>query len=211
MNLEFYDQLEGEECEFSFGQHWYLVLMKTFVFIFLMLSIIGFSYLAHVIFFLSGGTQALELSVFFFGFALLLALIHRFFLWILSHSLSFVIVTSYRIIIVSKSIFIRSEKEVLDLVQIRDIQMKKRGLWGNILEYGDINLVLSAQGEDTTVLHDVPRPSIIQEKCNAIRHKRLVETGKRSVTSPTPEKTVLSSLAPEHPAETHIPSLPEQV
>jgi signal transduction histidine kinase len=178
MQASFYDQLEGERFEFCFGRHWYSFAVRTATFfpifiVLLLLPIFLHSYVLTI-----PQSKTLE-GVFILAiFISLLVLIHRFFLWLVCYTLTFVIVTNLRIMVVTKSVFLVSEKEVLDLIQVRDIQMKKSGFFGNLLQYGEIHLVLSMQSKETTVIYDVPLPSEIQEKCNLIRHKRLQLSGK---------------------------------
>ncbi len=176
MKKSFYDQLEDEKIHFVFGQHWLLALLRILIFGVLIVATAVLPFFFVKYFFSEVSGEFIAHFVLLASFFLGTLLIHRLFLWFLSYRGTFAIVTNFRIIIVKKSMFFTSEKEVLDLTQIRDIQMRKNGIFNNICNCGDINLILSTQEKDATVIRKVFDPMKIQSQCNAIRHQKIQET-----------------------------------
>lgn len=171
----FYDQLPEEKIYFIFGKHWFFLTAQFAIYAAILILLILSPFLLRASFGGAGGENTLLQALLLTGYVLTLIFIHRFFLWLLSYCATFAIVTNYRVIVIKKSMFLKSEKEVLDLAEIRDIQMRKKGLFCNILNCGDINFILSTQEQDATVIRMVHNPTDIQAKCNTVRHQRVQE------------------------------------
>lgn len=173
MKKSFHDQLNKEKIYFAFGRHWIFVLLRIFFFIIVLsLLLISPFFFAKWIG-ITPGTQFIFQMFLLCNFVITSFFVHRFFLWLFSYFSTYAIVTNFRIIVIKKSTFLKSEKEILDLAQIRDIQMRKRGLFCNLFNCGDINLILSTQENDATVIRHIYDPTTIQSLCNRVRHEHI--------------------------------------
>ncbi len=155
-DLHFKGQYADEHIVAFFRGHWITLVPHILVYGFFLAAIIAvFSFFSGTIipFFVSPIGQFL-LPV----FVLLVTYgIHNFFIKLINHFLSIVIITNLRIIEVQKMIFIKDLQNSLDMGVIQDIKKEQNGFWKNILNFGELLIMLSSS--DIQAIKFVPNPN----------------------------------------------------
>lgn len=75
---------------------------------------------------------------FWMGMLLLLLMQHWFFLYLLSDSLGYVIVTNHRVIVLSAKLLVQETMHEISFEKMKTVAATKRGLLQNILSYGTL-------------------------------------------------------------------------
>lgn len=83
--------------------------------------------------------------------------IHIFYIKLINHFLNTVIITNIRIVEIQKMIFIKDLQVSLDMSMIQDVEKKQNGIIKNILNFGELTVVLSSS--DTRTIRFVPNPN----------------------------------------------------
>lgn len=89
--------------------------------------------------------------------ALMIYNVHHFFLRLIEHYLSVVIITDLRVISINKSIFFVNEREHVDLVNIQDVHKSQSGFMQNLLNFGDLHIKLAMSSAGLSLPH-IPNP-----------------------------------------------------
>jgi hypothetical protein len=171
----FHDQHDNEICHGYFRKHWTKLLLATCRFAFSMSCITGSALLLNYFLELDELSRLLFRILLLGLFLVAIYEINKFFLKVLSWYLTIVILTDTRIVEVYKTVFFRDEKEVIDLRNVQDIQMKKVGFWRNLLGFGTIHLTLSTLN-DSKEIKRVPNVSNWVMRFNQVRRALLFAT-----------------------------------
>ncbi len=104
--------------------------------------------------------------------------IHRFFLVLLRHYLTVIIITDIRILTITRSVYFVNEKESVDLTTIRDVHKYQSGLLENMFNYGNLKITL---GTSATCIEmsSIPNPEF---------HLRLINKAKQQYMEMKQEK-----------------------
>ncbi|OIP80741.1 hypothetical protein COW94_04705 [Candidatus Peregrinibacteria bacterium CG22_combo_CG10-13_8_21_14_all_44_10] len=68
--------------------------------------------------------------------------LHHIFTGFLNYFLGIIVITNFRVIILEKSIYIKDDKDVVDLHEIQDIKKIQHGIIPNLLNYGKLVVVV---------------------------------------------------------------------
>jgi len=184
MQKLFADQREGEEIIYCFMEHWINVFTRALKFLILTSVFAGALF---IIFYLYNDrviddemTKWSLLSV----FVVYLFLFHRATLNMFDLLMNIYIITNTRIIIVDKDLFFRDDKKIVDLRKIHDISSTKNGLFQNIFNYGNIEIVL-ASTNGVIEIKSIPRPSEIVEMIDRAKRASIENRGNDQDSSDT--------------------------
>ena len=115
-----------------------------------------------------------QLSSAFFMLYLLLVLLVFFINW-LNHELDVVIVTGERIMNVDQVSFLNRQISEANLLQVQDIKGCHKGVGGNILEYGDLEVQTAADAILFRMSH-VPKPNLAARQILDLRENKTKST-----------------------------------
>ncbi len=165
----FKGQYPDEECIAFFRKHWVTLLPELLMYsIFgIILLVIGFYFTNVVNFSLK---SFFPQFLFFVSLLFFTYFIHRFFFRLFNHFLYTVILTNFRIVEVTKTlfiIFIRDSQQTFDMKEIQDIQKQQNGFWKNILRFGTLIIMMSSS--DIKTMHYVPNPDYHFRLVNRIK------------------------------------------
>jgi hypothetical protein len=93
--------------------------------------------------------------------------IHTFYIKLINHFLNTVIITNFRIVEVQKMIFIKDLQISLDVSMIQDVEKKQNGIIKNILNFGELIIVMSSA--DTRTIRFVPNPNFHFRMINRLK------------------------------------------
>ncbi len=165
----FKGQYYDEECITFFRQHWITLLPEL-----LMYGVFGMMLLISGFYFVNAVNFSMKEFFPQFFFLTLLALltyfIHRFFFRLFNHFLHTVILTNFRIVDVTKVlfvIFIRDTQQTFDMKEIQDIQKQQDGFWKNVLRFGVLIIMMSSS--DIKRIYYVPNPDYHFRLVNRIK------------------------------------------
>jgi hypothetical protein len=99
---------------------------------------------------------------------------HIFALRVFNYYLDMVILTSYRVINIHKSLFLYDSKEFIDLNEIQDIKKVQEGIWPNLLNYGNLTIHVATMNDPMT-LHHIPKPDYYLHKINGAKRDYIAE------------------------------------
>lgn len=157
-------------------KHWTYLFSKFFVF-FLVLALIvifGFYFRTLSEIFSPGLFHLLVLT----AGTILVYYVHRFFLILLMHHLTVIIITDLRIVAITKSVYFVNEKETVDLTTIRDVHKYQSGFFENLYNFGDLKITL-ATSSTVFELCCIPNPEF---------HLRLINKAKQQYNPLREEK-----------------------
>lgn len=83
--------------------------------------------------------------------------IHAFYIRLINYFLNMVIISNIRIVEIQKMVFIKDLQISLDMSMIQDVEKKQNGIIKNILNFGELTVVLSSS--DTRTIRFVPNPN----------------------------------------------------
>ncbi len=129
----------------------------------------------------------------FFSGIMLLYYVHHFFLRLFRHYLSVIVVSSTRVISLTKSLYLINEKEAVDLKNIQEVKKMQSGVLQNLFNFGDLYIILSTSTQGV-YLHDIPNPDFHFRLINKAKQaylKEHSEGGSGSGTVPAPATAVL--------------------
>ena len=90
---------------------------------------------------------------------------HFIFIRFMNYFLEIVLVTNFRVIRLQKTLYLRNNKNVVDLHEIQDIKKIQQGLIANILNYGKLVVVVPTMIEPM-ILNSMPDPDRFFRKVN---------------------------------------------
>lgn len=152
----FKGQQDNESVICFFRKHWITLIVSFLTFAVVLLFAVLF-----LLFYEKIGVFDVKSSFFrfvvwfglvFFGYS-----IHKFFLDLFNHYLTICIITDYRIVALTKTVYLRDIREAVDLGMIQDVSKRQNGLFPNFLHFGDIIISLSSAAA-TMVLMCAPNP-----------------------------------------------------
>lgn len=164
-NKHFKGQQRNEQLVYFTRRHW-IVLLRLKVELLVTAGIIaGMIYLT---FFANGATREF-LRDFSWGLLIAIGFItvwgHYLSIKLLNYFLNTVIVTNFRIIKLEKTLYLRNDRDVVDLHEIQDIKKIQRGLLPNILNYGKLIVIVPTMIEPM-ILPYIPNPEKFFRKVN---------------------------------------------
>lgn len=92
---------------------------------------------------------------------------HRFFLKMINYFLNVIVITNFRIIEISKTVFVHDDQESIDIDRIEDIQIYQVGLVENLLKWGELHIILG-NGE-VKPMTQIPNPNFFFRLINKIK------------------------------------------
>lgn len=81
---------------------------------------------------------AVSVAAFWAGMLLLLAVQHWFFLYLMSDSLGYVLVTSRRVIVISTKLLVQETMQEIAFEKMKTVTAVKKGILQNVLTYGTL-------------------------------------------------------------------------
>lgn len=179
--LHFWDESKPdfryEEIQFFFRKHWLsfleIVFFGLFIGFLLFIVILGFYEIVEAV-----GVAWLRLPFVFITAGLTFLYFNFFFLRVINYFFDLVIVTTHRVIITRKTVFLRNDSGAIDLTKIQDLTVEARGLLSNYLQYGRLLITLSAS-VPPVLLDFVPRPHDILERTNRVKREHILNRQER--------------------------------
>lgn len=113
--------------------------------------------------------------------------IHRFFLRTINFYLSMYIITNLRVIDLERTLYLRKNTDSIDIPQIQDIITSQKGIFKNILNYGEIIISL-ASVNSTKILVKVPNPEFHFRKIHKAKVEYIATHGLASTTAQIPKE-----------------------
>jgi len=174
-DLHFKGQYANEHVVAFFRLHW-ITLLPDLVFNFFLvvvLAVIFGTFFSPIIAFFGTpvGQTVLVLTVFLMSF-----FIHNFYTKLINYFLNTVIITNIRIVENQKVVFIKDLQISIDMKMIQDIQKEQNGILKNILNFGELIIMMSSS--DTRIFKCVPNPNFHFRLINRIKleytHNQLI-------------------------------------
>lgn len=125
----------GEHLVRVAAGHWIIYVFPYFLFAVLLgisLLLLGLAATAALQGF------ALAAPTFWAGMLLLLAVQHWFFLYLMSDSLGYILVTSRRVIVISTKLLVQETMQEISFEKMKTVSATKKGLLQNVLMYGTL-------------------------------------------------------------------------
>jgi hypothetical protein len=182
-SFHFRGQMQNEEVIEFIRRHWMVLLPAVIPFILYMTALIVF--VAY-----SSQFTLPSLEEPFFQFLVILAtigttlMVHRFFLKLIEHFMKIVIISSFRVVEINKTLFLHDDKQSTVLKRMQDIQKQQKGIVKSILGVGDIVIIISFA--DPKVIDNIPNPNYYFRLLNQLRshiferqHKQVEPAGKK--------------------------------
>lgn len=177
----FRGQAHEEEVLAFCRKHWTSLFHEFFLFIFILVLIVLFALYFRAIseVFTPGLLHLLMLVV---G-TILTYYVHRFFLVLLKHYLTVIIITDQRVLSITRSLYFVNEKESVDLSTMRDVHKYQSGFLENMFNFGDLKITLGTS-PTCIELSSIPNPEF---------HLRLINKTKQQNIADTQEKPLEDS------------------
>ncbi|MFH0820591.1 MAG: hypothetical protein V1908_02345 [Candidatus Peregrinibacteria bacterium] len=182
----------SEPVQFFFRKHWTyfskIVILGILIGLLVLMVMIGLYGLVRVF-------PVYPLRVFFVFVALIGSFLYLtlFFLELLSYYFELTIVTSHRVILVQKTIFLKNDSGAIDLPKIQDLSVESRGILQNYLRYGKMIITISAS-VPPVVIENVPNPHEMLERANRVKREHILKRQERRLkTSSELEEEALES------------------
>jgi hypothetical protein len=125
----------GERLVRVASGHWIVYVFPYFLFTVLMG--IAFGLLALAATAVAYGSAA-AIPAFWCGMLLLLVVQHWFFLYLMSDSLGYVLVTSRRVIVISTKLLVQETMQEISFEKMKTVSAVKKGFLQNVLTYGTL-------------------------------------------------------------------------
>ncbi|MFH1218751.1 MAG: hypothetical protein V1679_02835 [Candidatus Peregrinibacteria bacterium] len=146
----FSGQQKEEEIICFFRKHW-MFLLKDFAYFGIFLTVVIVSIIEiETIKEILRGNREMKL-MFFAVYTIATIFLHRFFLHFFTYFLNVGIITNLRVTEFDDTLFFRSRRDSIDLSQIQNIELQKKGLLSKIFKYGDISIYLTASNSVKTI------------------------------------------------------------
>jgi hypothetical protein len=176
--------MKYENIQFFFRKHW-THFLKILIFNLTLSLIVIFSLLII-------GTiiTVFHITVFYPFFAFLVIILSLFVintsvLQLFNFFFSVVIVTNNRIIIASKTVFLKNDNDAIDLTKIQDIGVVAHGILKNYLNYGSLIISLSTATPPIEI-PCAPNPHYYLEQMNRVKRENILERQeRRNITAQT--------------------------
>jgi hypothetical protein len=171
-NKHFTGQTDDEHVILFFRHHWvvlfnYLLLILLFI----LIVIIGISLLVNFQITPETIKSRDEIKYIITGIIIFSIFLHNYiFNKLLNYFLDVIIITNYRIVEVTKTIYLRNVVKTLDLERVQDIQGHKVGVLENLFGYGDL-VMTSASINFEKRIHSVPTPHFYSDIINKMKHE----------------------------------------
>ena len=133
-NDRFPGQQAGEEVELLSTQHW-VVMLPFFFVLSLLIALLAFS---NIYFF--SHLYISQLTLLAINSLAVSLLIHSLALRLFNYFLNVLIITNYRIIDIRHTVYLKRERDTIDLGNIQDIHFRRSGVWPRLLNYGYLEL-----------------------------------------------------------------------
>ncbi len=160
-NRHFKGQQRNEELVYYTRAHW-ITLMPLFLETVLLVGITtGLISLSFVI----GETGTMWEVIFVLATAGITGWLNTIFIRFLNYFLGIVLVTNFRVIRLEKTLYLRDDKNVVDLHEIQDIKKFQHGIVSNLLNYGRLVIVVPTMIEPM-ILNSIPNPDKFFQKVN---------------------------------------------
>ncbi|MCX6733437.1 MAG: hypothetical protein NTX63_01345 [Candidatus Peregrinibacteria bacterium] len=172
----FRGQAHEEEVLAFCRKHWTSLFHEFFLFIFILVLIVLFSLYFQAISEVFTPVL-LHLLILVVG-TILTYYIHRFFLVLLKHYLTVIIITDVRILAITRSLYFVNEKESVDLATMRDVHKYQSGFLENMFNFGHLKITLGTS-PTCIELTSIPNPEF---------HLRLINKAKQQHLATTQEK-----------------------
>jgi len=162
----FKGQYADEEVVAFFRSHWiillpHLLIHAFFLAVFVAVFVVFFPFI--ISFFITPlGEVVMVVAVICITY-----FIHRFFIRLVTQFLHTVIITNFRIVEIEKFILFKDVQLSLDMKMIQDIEKEQNGFWKNILNFGELIIMMSSS--DIRVLKYVPNPDFHFRLINRIK------------------------------------------
>lgn len=169
----FRGQAHEEEVLAFCRKHWTSLFHEFALFIFILVSIVIFALYFKAIsdVFTPGLLHLLMLVV---G-TILTYYIHRFFLVLIKHYLTVIIITDVRILAITRSLYFVNEKESVDLSTMRDVHKYQSGFLENMFNFGDLKITLGTS-PTCIELSSIPNPEFHLRLINKAKQQNIVDT-----------------------------------
>lgn len=99
--------------------------------------------------------------------------LHHFFIEFFNYYLQILIITNFRVIQLDKTVYFRSDQDSVDVGEIQNIVVQKKGPIKTILNYGEIIITLSS-AHATKIIQCVPNPDYYFRKINKTKRQYLI-------------------------------------
>lgn len=172
-NRNFKGQQKTEEVLAFCRKHWITISFHIFSVI-----LFGIATIAYFVIFKDFLTDLMSENLYRI-FAFIIGIItafflHRIFLRLLNYYLQIVIITNYRIVVLNKTLFFTDDRDAIDLPEIQDIVMHKNGIFQSILNYGQLDIILSAVNAPR-ILSYIPNPDYHFRKINKTKREYILQ------------------------------------
>ncbi|MCC7197681.1 hypothetical protein IT413_05840 [Candidatus Peregrinibacteria bacterium] len=160
-----------EEIILSIQDHW-IILVKP---VFLIISgVVLFLFMTYLAVLLKPTSAFLGLAALFFGTVFLGLCVHFFFIFLLHWEISALVFTTKRIIDLRFFPYVEDDVVHTEIVTINEIEKRKRGILQNLLNYGEVIVIVPGKS-GSVEFHNVPHPGRIANFIENIKLGRTVE------------------------------------
>ena len=165
-DLHFKGQYVDENVVAFFRAHWISLLPDIAFQLFIVVApVVLFIYFPREI--TDFVQTTLGQIVLLLGILLMTYFIHNFFIKIINHFLSSIIITNLRIVENQKTIFIKDFQISLDLKMVQDVKKEQNGIPENLLNFGELIFMMSSS--DVRKIQFVPNPNFHFRLVNRVK------------------------------------------
>ena len=190
---DFKGQLKYEDIQFFFRRHWVRFIKAAFftfpIVLLIIFILVLFGRLTLMIDFMF-------VRVFYILFTMVISAIflNVAFLQLINYYFHMVVVTSTRILIVNKTVFLQNNSDAIDLTKIQDIGVEAHGLLRNYLGYGKLIIVLSTSAPPI-VIESVPNPHYYLEWMNRVKREHIMTRQEKKTVPPKGSESLAQKRA----------------
>jgi hypothetical protein len=159
----------GEEVIAALHDHWIVMFIPLIIYI---SGWILFLFLFYLVWIIKAASISLGLIMLLLAFLVLFITHHLFFLFLIKHLLSILVVTNKRLIRFSFSPFLQDDISYIEMDQIGEIDKKKHGILQNILNYGEVSINMNS-----ITFNYIPYPSKFINLIETIKSKKPLSPG----------------------------------
>lgn len=165
----FKGQLKDEEVLAFCRKHWVCILPHLGIIVFMWPVILIYAFFVAPFFLDLFGKTGYQIFSLILVAGLTFAL-HRVFLRIFNYYLNIFIITNLRIVDLKKTVFFEDSKNAIDIKEIQDCTVNRSGLLQTVLNYGEIQILLSSVTEPI-VMKYMPNPDYHFRKINKTKRE----------------------------------------